>query len=99
MSTNVFSRSLNTDSLQAVRAESNYIYRNNGQKLLDGSCGASVSSTGHGNKRVIASALEHYETLDYVFSNTFANSVITRGLLNCCTVMKAIMDSFSQLKD
>lgn len=76
-SANVFSRSLNTDSLQAVRAEGNYIYTNDGQKLLDGSCGAAVSSIGHGNKRVIASALEQYETLDYVFSNTFVNPVST----------------------
>ena len=72
---NVFPRSLRTDPIQAVRAEGNYIYTKDGQKLLDGSCGAAVSSIGHGNKRVIEGIADQLQTLDYVFSGTFSNAV------------------------
>lgn len=73
--TNVFHRSLHSALPQAVRAEGNYIYTKDGRKFLDGSCGAAVSSIGHGNKRVIDGIINQLNTLDYVFSGTFSNNV------------------------
>ena len=74
-SSSVFHRSLHSELPQAVRAEDNYIYVKDGRKLLDGSCGAAVSSIGHGDKRVIAAILDQLQTVDYVFSGTFSNKV------------------------
>jgi adenosylmethionine-8-amino-7-oxononanoate aminotransferase len=73
--TNVFHRSLHNELPRAVRAEGNYIYDKDGRKFLDGSCGAGVSSIGHGDKRVITGITDQLQTLDYVFCGTFSNNV------------------------
>ena len=74
-SSKIFHRSLNKEPLHAVRAEGNYIYLQDGRKLLDGSGGAAVTNIGHGDKRVIAAILDQLQTVDYVHSGTFANKV------------------------
>lgn len=74
-SSNVFHRSLHSELPQAARADGNYIYLEDGRKLLDGSSGAAVSSIGHGNQRVIAAILNQLQTVDYVFCGTFSNKV------------------------
>ena len=96
---NVFQRSLHVDSLEAVRAEGKYIYTNDGQKLLDASCGAAVSSIGHGNKRIIACVHEQLSTLDYVFFNTFATPVSAKNFQTIVNIIISIIRRFSQLKN
>ncbi|CAF3255723.1 unnamed protein product [Rotaria sp. Silwood2] len=80
-SSNVFHRSLANQPLQAVRAEGNYIYLNDGRKLLDGSSGAAVSSIGHSDKRIIAAILDQLQTVDYVHSGAFSSKA-TEELAN-----------------
>lgn len=72
---NIFHRSLKSEPMFAVRAEGNYIYLNDGRKLLDGSGGAAVTNIGHGDKRVIAGIVDQLQTVDYVHSGAFTNKV------------------------
>ncbi|UJR18229.1 hypothetical protein I4U23_005128 [Adineta vaga] len=72
-SSHVFHRSLTNKPLFVTRTEGNYIYLEDGRKLLDGSGGAAVTNIGHADKRVIAGIADQLQTVDYVHSGIFAN--------------------------
>ena len=47
----VLHRSLHHKPLHVLSAKGNYLYLDNGQKILDATGGAAVSCLGHGNER------------------------------------------------
>jgi adenosylmethionine-8-amino-7-oxononanoate aminotransferase len=75
VSSNVFHRRLDREPLHAIRTEGNYIYLNDGQKLLDGGVSAAVTSIGYGDKRVIAGITDQLQNIAFAHSGTFTSKV------------------------
>lgn len=71
----VFHRRLDREPLHTVRAEGNYIYLEDGQKLLDGGVSAAVTSIGYGDKRVIAGIIDQLQNVAFAHSGTFTTKV------------------------
>ncbi len=75
MSSNVFHRRLDREPLHAVRTQGNYIYLEDGRKLLDGGVSAAVTSIGYGDKRVIEGIVDQLQTVPFAHSGTFTSKV------------------------
>ncbi len=75
LSSNVFHRRLDREPLHAVRTEGNYIYLEDGRKLLDGGVSAAVTSIGYGDKRVIAGIMDQLQSVAFAHSGTFTSTV------------------------
>jgi adenosylmethionine-8-amino-7-oxononanoate aminotransferase len=75
MTSSVFHRRLDREPLHAVRAEGNYIYLEDGHKLLDGGVSAAVTSIGYGDKRVIAGIVDQLQNVAFGHSGTFTTKV------------------------
>lgn len=75
ISSSVFHRRLDREPLNAVRTEGNYIYLENGQKILDGGVSAAVSSIGYSDQRVIAGMMDQLQTIAFAHSGTFTTKV------------------------
>jgi adenosylmethionine-8-amino-7-oxononanoate aminotransferase len=68
----VLHRNINSEPPTVVKAVGNWLYLNDGRKLFDASCGAAVSSLGHGSiKRIEAATLRAMRTVSYVSSLDF----------------------------
>ncbi len=83
MSSNVFHRRLDRESLHAVRTEGNYIYLEDGRKLLDGGVSAAVTSIGYADKRVTAGIMDQLQTVAFAHSGTFTSKVSHLEDQNC----------------
>jgi adenosylmethionine-8-amino-7-oxononanoate aminotransferase len=79
---NVFHRRLDREPLHAVRTEGNYIYLEDGRKLLDGGVSAAVTSIGYGDKRVIAGMVDQLQTVPFAHSGTFTSKVCYNKILS-----------------
>ncbi|KAI6903282.1 hypothetical protein KC334_g7248, partial [Hortaea werneckii] len=70
----VLHRSLHEDPLHVVKAQGNYLYLTNGQKVFDATGGAAVSCLGHGNKRVQQAVMEQMNSVSYCHSLFYATN-------------------------
>ncbi|GAB1731630.1 hypothetical protein NU195Hw_g4191t1 [Hortaea werneckii] len=70
----VLHRSLHEDPLHVVKAQGNYLYLTNGQKVFDATGGAAVSCLGHGNKRVQQAVMDQMNSVSYCHSLFYATS-------------------------
>ena len=59
----------------AVSGEGVYVITKEGNKILDGSSGAAVSSVGHGNKEVIEAIVDQIRTLSFAYTAFFTSQV------------------------
>ncbi|ORY79763.1 adenosylmethionine-8-amino-7-oxononanoate aminotransferase [Leucosporidium creatinivorum] len=69
----VFHRSLDHDPLFISKAEGNFLYTDDGRKILDGCGGAAVISIGHCDQRVVNAIATQLSTVGYLHSGAFAN--------------------------
>ncbi|PGG95517.1 hypothetical protein AJ79_10012 [Helicocarpus griseus UAMH5409] len=69
----VFHRSLEKSYPTAVRGEGVYLITDKGQKILDGCCGAAVSSVGHGNTEVIEAVVAQARKMAFAHSSFFTS--------------------------
>ena len=64
------------DAYLTVRSASGiYLNLENGQQILDATCGAAVSSLGHGNARVIKAIAQQMEQVSYCHPGFFKTSI------------------------
>ncbi|OAX81458.1 hypothetical protein ACJ72_04197 [Emergomyces africanus] len=69
----VFHRSLEKSYPTAVKGEGVYLFTDKGERILDGCCGAAVSSVGHGNEEVIEAVVAQAKTLAFAHSSFFTS--------------------------
>ncbi|KAH8883520.1 class-III aminotransferase [Thozetella sp. PMI_491] len=73
MKSAILHRSLQKSYPTAVGGEGVYILTDKGNKVLDGSCGAAVSSLGHGNKEIIEAIVEQTRKLCFAHTSFFTS--------------------------
>ncbi len=61
-----------------ARGRGSYLVLQNGQKILDGSGGASVASIGHGDPRVVAAAMKQMSEVAYCATIFYTTDVCER---------------------
>lgn len=61
----VLHRALNVRPTAIARASGNYLYTEDGRKILDGCGGAAVVSVGHGDERVVSALTEQVRVLRF----------------------------------
>ncbi|OJD14196.1 hypothetical protein AJ78_05436 [Emergomyces pasteurianus Ep9510] len=69
----VFHRSLEKSYPTAVKGEGVYLFTDKGERILDGCCGAAVSSVGHGNKEVIEAVVTQAKDLAFAHTSFFTS--------------------------
>ncbi|KAK2790765.1 hypothetical protein FQN53_008588 [Emmonsiellopsis sp. PD_33] len=69
----IFHRSLEKSYPTAVKGEGVYLITDKGQRILDGCCGAAVSSVGHGNQEVIEAVVEQAHNIAFAHSSFFTS--------------------------
>jgi adenosylmethionine-8-amino-7-oxononanoate aminotransferase len=69
----VLHRDIHSAPKKAVGGEGNYVFLNDGQKILDATGGAAVSCLGHANPIVKAAISEQMNELSYCHSAFFTN--------------------------
>ncbi|PGH33032.1 hypothetical protein GX50_04178 [[Emmonsia] crescens] len=81
----VFHRSLEKSYPTAVKGEGVYLFTDKGDKILDGCCGAAVSSVGHGNEEVIEAVVAQARDLAFAHSSFFTSDPaeeLARAIIN-----------------
>ncbi|KAK3314113.1 class-III aminotransferase [Apodospora peruviana] len=71
--TSIFHRSLETTYPVALSGDGVYLLTKSGQKILDGSSGAAVSSVGHGNQEVIDAIIHQTQALSFAHTSFFTS--------------------------
>lgn len=70
----VLHRSLHNDPHKVIRAEGNYLYLSNGQKIFDATGGAAVACIGHGNERIKEAIKQQMNEVSYCHSLFYATT-------------------------
>ena len=73
----VLHRNINSEPPTVIKAVGNWLYLDDGRKLYDASCGASVSCLGHGSiKRIEAATIRAMRSVSYVSSLDFVTAQV-----------------------
>jgi 4-aminobutyrate aminotransferase len=75
--------------LPIVKAEGAYLYTNNGQRLLDFTCGIGVTNVGHSHPRVLDAARIQMEKI----SHSSVGITIHESLLQLCEALTQVLPS------
>ncbi|KAJ5833001.1 hypothetical protein N7474_001312 [Penicillium riverlandense] len=70
----VLYRQLRQKPLNIVGGRGSYLLTDDGQEILDATCGAAVSCLGHSDERVHAAILDQLQKIPYCYSLYFTNS-------------------------
>lgn len=70
----VLYRQLRQTPLNIVGGRGSYLLTDNGQEILDATCGAAVSCLGHSDERVCAAIVEQLHKIPYCYSLYFTNN-------------------------
>jgi adenosylmethionine-8-amino-7-oxononanoate aminotransferase len=73
-SSGVLYHQLRNQPLNIVGGRGSYLVTDNGQEILDATCGAAVSCLGHSDERVHEAILDQLKKIPYCYSLYFTNS-------------------------